>query len=246
MPAWPVAIYNYLKIIAMAYESMLDILAALPLFQGVTREKMAKIVGITRFHFLKYADGDIITNAGDQCNHVTFIISGKVRITFGSSDDRLRIHQSLVAPDVISPDFLFGSSTVYPGDVVALGDVGIVRLSKSEYLKVLHSDPIFMFNFLNHLSRNAQKSVEGVLAMTNGSIEERLAMWVVAVTQPSAVDIQIQCKNRDLYMMLGVQRASLIGALDCMVAMGVITYTPTEINVIDRRAMLEIMRKEYE
>lgn len=230
----------------MAYDSMIDILAGLPLFQGVTREKMAKTVGSTRFHFLKYADGDIIANAGDQCSHVIFIISGKLRITIASADERLRIHQTLQAPDVVSPDFLFGSSTIYPGDVVAIGEVSVVRLSKAEYLKVLNSDSIFMFNFLNYLSRNAQKCVEGVFSLTNGSIEERLAMWVIAVTQPSAIDIQIQCKNRDLYVMLGVQRASLIGALDCMVAMGVITYTPTEINVLDRRAMLEIMRNEYE
>lgn len=230
----------------MANESMLDILSILPLFQGVTHERMAKTVGNTRFHFLKYADGDIIANAGDPCTHVLFIISGKVRITIANSDERLRILQTLQAPDVVSPDFLFGSSTLYPGDVVAIGEVSVVRLSKAEYMKVLNSDPIFMFNFLNYLSRNAQKCVEGVLAMANGSIEERIAMWVIAMTQPSAIDIQIQCKNRDMYVMFAAQRTSLIAALDRMVAMGAITYTSSEINVLDRRAMLSIMRNGME
>lgn len=225
---------------------MLDVLSFLPLFQGVTRERMAQIVGSTRFHFLKYADGDIITSAGEQCTHVIFILSGEVRITIANSDERFRMLQTLKAPDVVSPDFLFGSSTIYPGDVVAIGDVSVVRLSKADYLKVLNSDTIFMFNFLNYLSRNAQKCVEGVLAMTNGSIEERLAMWVVFMTQPSAVDIQIQCKNRDLYVMFGVQRTSFIAALDRMVEAGAITYTPTEINVLDRRAMLAITRRNDE
>lgn len=230
----------------MANDSMLDALSALPLFQGVTRERMAQTVGETRFHFLKYSDGDIIANAGDQCTHVIFILTGQARITIANSDERFRILQTLTAPDVVSPDFLFGPSTIYPGDVVAIGEVSVVRLSKAEYMKVLISDHIFMFNFLNYLSRNAQKCVDGVLAMTNGSIEERIAMWVIALTQPTSSDIKIQCKNRDLYAMLGVQRSSFIAALDRMVAIGAIAYSAADICVLDRRAMLAIMRNGVE
>lgn len=227
-------------------DSIFDVLADIPLFRGVTHERIAQIVGTARFHFLKYSAGDTIMSAGEACTHVLFVIAGKVRVTISNTDDRFRISQTLAAPDVVSPDFLFGSSTVYPGTVVAEENVSIVRVSKSDYVKILSSDDIFLFNFLNYLSMNAQKSVEGVLSMTTGSIEERLAMWVVAMTQPTARDITIVCKQRDLYSMLGVQRSSYMAAIERMEEKGIIVYRPGTIQVPDRKAILNVMRNGFE
>lgn len=227
-------------------DSIFDILADIPLFRGVTHERIAQIVGTARFHFLKYSAGDTIVSAGEACTHVLFVIAGKVRVTISNPDDRFHISQILAAPDVVSPDFMFGSSTVYPGTVVAEENVSLVRVSKSDYVKILSSDDIFLFNFLNYLSMNAQKSVEGVLAMTTGSIEERLAMWVVAMTQPTARDITIVCKHRDLYSMLGVQRSSYMAAIERLVEKGVISYQPGKITVPDRKAMQNVMRNGLE
>ncbi|MCD8387372.1 MAG: Crp/Fnr family transcriptional regulator [Bacteroidales bacterium] len=227
-------------------DSMFEILTNLPLFRGVTHERIAATVGMAKFHFLKYSPGETVVEAGEPCTHIKFIIDGSVRISIANSDDRFRISQTLKAPDVISPDFLFGSSTIYPGKGVAVEEASIVQVSKSDYVKILASDEIFMFNFLNYLSMNAQKCIEGVLAMTGGSIEERLAMWVIALTQPTAQDITITCRQRDLYAMFGVQRSSYIAALDHLVEMGCITYAPGEITVTSRRAMLSVMRDGIE
>lgn len=225
---------------------MFDMLSELPMFRGVTHERIAATVGMAKFHFLKYSAGDVIAKAGEACTHVKFVISGSVRISISSIDERFVIAQTLKAPDVISPDFLFGRSTLYPGQVVALDEVSIVQLSKNDYMKILASDQIFMYNFLNYLSMNAQKCVEGVLAMTNGSIEERIAMWVVAMTQPTAQDITITCRQRDMYVMYGVQRSSFIAALDNMAAKGLLSYTASEINILDRRGLIDLMRNGLE
>lgn len=227
-------------------DSMFDILSDLPLFRGVTRERIAQTVGAAKFHFLKFAPGNTIAAAGEPCTHIKFVISGAVTVTIANSNDRFRISQRLAAPDVISPDFLFGSTTLYPGSVVAAEETGIVQVSKEDYINLLASDKIYMFNLLNYLSMNAQKSIEGILAISSGSIEERLAMWIVSLTQPTALDITITCKQRDLYVMLGVQRSSYMAALENLVKAGAIKYQPGEIKVLDRRLMLSIMRNGIE
>ena len=38
--------------------SMFEILMDLPLFQGVSRDKLSELIEKTPFHFLKFADGD--------------------------------------------------------------------------------------------------------------------------------------------------------------------------------------------
>lgn len=227
-------------------DSMFDILCDLPLFRGVTRERIALTVGAAKFHFLKYAAGETIARRGEPCTHVKFVISGSVTISIANDSDRLRVSQRLVAPDVISPDFLFGSTTLYPGTVTAAEETGIVQISKEDYINILASDKIYMFNLLNYLSMNAQKSIEGILAISTGSIEERLAMWIVSLTQPTARDIVITCRQRDLYAMLGVQRSSYMAALERLSAAGAIYYRPGEIKVRDRRLMLSIMRNGIE
>lgn len=221
--------------------SMFEILMGLPLFKGVTRERIAEIVGMAKFHFLKYLQGENIVTAGSPCTHIKFIISGSARSTIVNSDGRFSVSQTLVAPDVIAPDYLFGKATDYPSSVTAIEPTGILQITKSDYIKILNSDPIFMFNFLNLLSMNAQKAVDGVLALTTGSTEERIAFWIIALTQPSGRDITLSCRQRDLYSFFGVQRSSFISILEGMKERGILDFNQNEIRITNRRDLLNIL-----
>lgn len=222
-------------------DSMYEILMELPLFKGVSFDRISEVVGMAKFHFLKYPEGDTIISAGQPCTHISFVISGKVRSTISSPDNRFGVAQTLEAPDVIAPEFLFGKSTVYPCTVKALTPTGILQITKNDYLKILHTDQVFLFNFLNTLSMNAQKAVDGILALTDGSLEERIAFWIVALTQRSGKDVALTCRQRDLYSLFGVPRSSLVTALDNMKARGLIDYRPGEIRVNSRKDLLSIL-----
>ena len=156
-------------------DQMYQLLMGLPLFSGVTYDKMLEIIGNTKFHFLKYLEGETFINEGEPCTHLKFLISGQVRVSIANSDRRFTVSQTLSAPDVVAPEYIFGRSTVYPCTVTALGPTGILQISKSDYMKILHSDSIFLINYLNMLSMNAQKAVDGILSIATGSLEELIA-----------------------------------------------------------------------
>ncbi|MCM1036667.1 MAG: Crp/Fnr family transcriptional regulator [Bacteroides sp.] len=226
--------------------SIFDTLVELPLFRGVSRRKMADTVGAFKFHFLKYPAGERVFRAGEECVDLTFVLSGRVRITCAASDGRFSVEQTLAGPEVVAPDFLFGRITAYPGDVTAIDTVSVLRVSKSDYLEILRSDPVFLINYVNLLSMSAQKSVEGVLAVGTGSMAERIAFWVSALTQPRATGIRLRCSRRDLASLFGVQRSSLKATLDAMTADGLITHTASEIAVTDRRSLLALLHNHSE
>ena len=46
-------------------DSMFQTLMQMPLFHGVSYNKLSEILGKHRFHFIKYADNDKIISAGD-------------------------------------------------------------------------------------------------------------------------------------------------------------------------------------
>lgn len=224
--------------------SMFDILQELPLFRGVSRTRLSEIVGNTRFHFLKYLPGETIISAGETCTHVKFIISGEARMAISSANDRFVVGQTLEAPTVIAPEYLFGRLTRYPGSATAVTPTGIMQIAKTDYIKLLKSDHVFMFNFLNLVSVKAQQGEEGIMSLTTGNLDERIAFWIASLTQSTAKDITLTARKRDLYSVFGVQRSSFFATLDRMKEQGLIDYDNTshEIRVISRSALIRLLR----
>lgn len=216
-------------------------LMTLPLFKGVSYNRISEIVGKIPLAFSRHSAGASIALSGEPCRDIRFVIGGSVRIKISNHTERFRILQTLTAPAVIFPDFLFGRATSYPGDVTAIGDVSIMQIAKNDFISLLRDDEIILFNFLNMLSANAQKSVSGVLALTDGSLEERIAFWIEALTQIDASDILLQARQHDLSTLFGVPRSSFVDALESLRQRGVIEYTPTEIRVISRKSLRSLL-----
>lgn len=226
-------------------DSIFEILMGLPLFNGVSAERISEIAGKSKFHFLKYQPGETIISKGEACTHIKFVLSGNVKLAITNKDGRFKLSQVLDAPDVIFPEFLFGKATEYPCDVVAESVTGILQISKNDYMQILNTDDIFLFNILNYLSSNAQKSVDGVLAISSGALEERIAFWIIALTQCNSRDIVLSCKQRDLYSLFGVQRSSQIGALDKMKELGILDYSQNEIKIKSRRDLITLLNAQH-
>ena len=226
--------------------AIFTILMELPLFAGATINSIADVIGTTRLHFLKYTPGEKIVTAGEPCTHLKFIISGSARSVIENNDHRFRVSQTLAKSAVIAPDFLFGRLTSYPNTVTAIEPCSILQIAKSDYMDLLLKNEVFMLNYINLLSMNAQKSVSGVLAITTGSLEERIAFWIIALSQRGGTDITLTCRQRDLYALFGVQRSSFINTLESMRDRGLITFTQQEIRVTDRDRLLSLLTNSTE
>ena len=90
--------------------SMYEILMDLPLFQGVSRDKLSELIEKTPFHFLKYSNGQEIIAANSNCTHMKFIISGKVTIETQCRNLKIKLYENYAYAD--SRAFLVVSITV--------------------------------------------------------------------------------------------------------------------------------------
>ena len=182
-------------------DSMYDVLLQLPLFQGVSRAKISELIEKTKFHFLKYPDGE-------------FLISGCVRSEMVNKSGKIRVSEVLCAPNVLSPNHLFGRNTNYPSDLYAVEETGIMQIDKQTFIRIMQDESIILINLLNIISRRSQKSVETFLALSSGNVKERLAFWVLCFTQRKSIDVRVICKQKDLYTFFGVQRSVFMNALN--------------------------------
>ncbi len=222
-------------------DSMYEMLLTLPLFKGVSFKRMSEILEMVPFHFLKYLAGETVVQAGEPCTHLKFVISGSIRSSIVNADGRFKVSQTLHAPDIIVPDYMFGRATRYPNTAVAIESAGIMQISKADFVRIISEEDIFLFNYLNMLSVNAQKSVDGVLAITTGSLEERIAFWILALSQRGGTDVVLSCRQRDLYAVFGTPRQSFIQTLTNMKEKGIIDFDNSEIRVHTRQGLIDTL-----
>lgn len=82
------------------------------------------------------------------------------------------------------------------------------------------------------------------MALSSGSIEERLAFIITSLTQRGSKNIKLIYKQKDLCCILGVQRSSLMSALDRLSKEGIVDYTLSEISVNSREELFKILHSD--
>lgn len=220
--------------------SIFTTLRELPLLKGVSQSRLQSVVGHTPMHFLKFGADDEIVAPGQDCTHLKFIVNGSVRMEVAG--ERLTASYILHAPQVIAPDYLFGRTTKYPCRAVAISPVGIMQITKEDYRKMLMSDQVFLFNYLNFVSTNSQKGLHGIMSVAEGTLEERIALWVVSLTQPGSTDVVLRSDRRDLYSLFGATRSAYFSTLEHMRERGIVDFTDShELRILSRPALLELI-----
>ncbi len=222
--------------------SMYQQLMQLPLFQGVSTEKITALVEKLPFHFLKFRNGDQIFAAGEPCTHIKFIVSGQARLEMPFRKLRVTLSQTLTTPHVLAPEYLFGVENTYPYTAVAEGACGILQLRKSDYVKMVSGDKVFLFNILNYLSSAGQRSISSTMAIADGSVTERLATLIDTLVVNGATDIMLSYKQKDLCSLLGTQRTTLVATLDKLSDDGIVEYDSGNLRILDLPRLVEIIR----
>lgn len=224
-----------------AQPAIFEMLRSLPMFNGISLSDLQQLVGEIPFHFEKFAPGELIIEARQTNDLLRFILSGRAKAIIRNPTDRLRLSYILEGPSVIAPDFVFGRNTHVPMRVEAETEVSVVSITKADLLHLLTHSEIFLFNYLNIISAYAQKGIDGVISLTGGQLEERIAFWIIALTPVDAKEIELQSKHRDLYTLFGVQRSSFISTLDTLKLHGLIDYDGRGIRVIDRKGLRDLL-----
>lgn len=225
--------------------NIFDNLLQLPLFQGLSEERLHSLVEKYPFHFLKFNAAERIIDAGDPCSHLRFVVNGSVKVRETSRELRVTVEHCVSAPNVIAPDYLFGLTTNYPFDVYAQEPCGILQLTKGDFLSMLQTDDVLMINILNYLSRNAQRAKHILMGLKEGLTVQRIALLVAALTPQKSAHIALQFRQRDLCHLLGVRRATLLNALNELSGQELITFTTTSITVPHRDALLSVLKAGF-
>jgi CRP-like cAMP-binding protein len=222
-------------------DSIYDTILQMPLFSGMSKARLSEMIGKLKFHFLRFNDGETIANAGEECTYLTSVINGAVELITVGPNGNYQLSQTLEAPQFIAAEFLFGKTTVCPYMVKAVGKVNILQLDKNDCVSVIKSDRIAIYNYINYLSARAQLLYRGATAVTSDDTVKKIAHRIVALTQTNATNISLKLVSTNFARMFDDDEQKIDEALKLLQQHEILTYSDSEIKVINRRKLLDML-----
>lgn len=217
------------------YETIMD----LPLMKGLSREQVSSLLEKVHVEFVNLNKGDILVKPGEICDKISFIISGKIRISMSSDDGEVILQQSLGAGNALGADRLFGIDTTYNYSAEALATSSVMQFSKTQYFSLLHTHPIYAINYCNYVSALAQRPQSAMRLMTGNGLYTRLAAFLTLYTSRNSTDIELHISPSRLIAMSGETAENLHKTLQRLSKERLATYDNRKLTVISRSRLLE-------
>ena len=183
---------------------MYDTIMELPLFKGIGEEQLSLMLEKTSVEFLKFKDGEIIADPSTQVKGVDFIIAGKVKNVYKMENFPIEIEEILGKGNMIGALHLYGLDTHHVSQSIAIGEVSLMRVEKSQYMNILLSDRIYILNFVNYLSAAAQKPEKIMLNQGNASIKRTLDNLAYSLVSRRAESVNVKGNDQALAAYCGV------------------------------------------
>lgn len=207
---------------------MYENLLSLPYFQGMSKDDITSILDKVTFDFVKYNDGETICHRNDRCDKFLILVQGKVNVIAEAPDNSYRLTEEIVAPYAIEPYSMFGYDTDYKREYKAYGNCTILVWEKKFLFSELVKQDIFTINFLNLISRKAQKLESTIWTDTPSSIAGRIYKFML-----------LQCEQAHGRKILSIKMERLASIL-CETRLNV----SKTLNEMQDAGLIELHRKE--
>lgn len=139
---------------------MYSILTKCPLFRGLNEDKIKSLIGADGdYTIAKYKDGESIALRGTAYSGLMIVLEGCARGEISYSSGEREVIDTIEAPQLITPSFIFGSYNKLPIDITADGDVTIMTLHRGYLFEIMQSDILIMSNFIDIISNRANKAI---------------------------------------------------------------------------------------
>ena len=131
---------------------MFESLLTLPLFQGLGRDDVTRIIESSHLDFRKVAAGTAVCRQGELCDGLTFLLEGSFTTRVSSAVGDWWVEEELRAPEVVGLDVLYGSRRTHRQSVTAATDARLMFVDKHAMGAMIRYFDVMRLNVLNRLT----------------------------------------------------------------------------------------------
>ena len=205
-----------------------------PLFGNLEESEIITLMHTVRYRIIRCRKGQIWVSAGSVCQYADIIISGEmVAYVTGPSGNVIRMaaHQS---GKLLAPAFLFATDNHYPVTVEATTETTVLRLSPSDFDKMMHHDQRLMQNYIQLLS-NIISQLTKKVRMLSMSVREKVCIFLMEQSrQQQTNNILLPMSRQEIADHFGIQKYSLLRCLNELKREGAIRVEGRHIQLLSQ------------
>lgn len=222
---------------------MFEILSRSPFFRGHTPVELEEMFSKIAYSVKTFSKGQLVAQHEDEVKNLCVLIQGSVKGEMVDFTGKVVKIEEMFAPMPIAHAFIFGEKNRFPVDVVALTEVKILFIPKSEVVRLLQGSSIVLANYLNAISNRAQFLSSKLWFLSFRTIREKVAQYLLSLTQESKSDkVMISKSQGELAEFFGVTRPSLARVFSEMEQEGFIAVERKEITIKNRNGLLNMLK----
>jgi CRP/FNR family transcriptional regulator, cyclic AMP receptor protein len=176
---------------------------------------------------VQYRNGERVFGQGDLADAVFYVARGKIKLFVVSEQGREAVVALLGEGDFFGEGCLI-AQPLRLATAASMTDVMVIRIEKTEMIRVLHAEPAFAETFMTHLlTRNSRTEADLVDHLLNSS-EKRLARTLLLLAnfgkegRPEPITTKIS--QETLAEMIGTTRPRVSFFMNKFRKLGFIEY----------------------
>ena len=166
---------------------------------------------------------------------------GSVRTERLSENGNIISTEIIAAPRPIAASILFSDNNRFPFNVVALNDVEVIVIPKSEIMRMMMTNPDFMQNYLAHNANRTQFLTSRLQLLSIKTIKGKLAHYLLEQAKNTEKPFILTKNQSELAEFFSVARPSLARSLSEMVQDGIIRINKKEFTILNLNKMKELL-----
>lgn len=219
-------------------QRILEALERCPLFAGMCSTEIEITMSGVDYKLVRYDHHDIYALAGMPCRNADIIVEGVLICRMSALSGKQVEVSRLRTGNIIAPAFIFGKDNGMPVGVETDTKVTVMRISKSNFARLLRDNWQLTENFIHVLSNINVFLTKRMRVLSLFTVREKVA-WLLlerAGEQGSNV-IHLYRSRQEIADSFGIQKFSLLRVLSDLQKDGAIKINGREITIIDRKKM---------
>jgi CRP-like cAMP-binding protein len=204
-------------------------------------DEIEQLISNVPFQIKDFPNEANIASRSDECKSLMILIKGSVRGEMLDYSGKVLKVEDIFAPRPIASAFLFGQNNRYPVDVIANSEITLLNLPKESVLRLFQTNGLFLKNYLNAISNRAQFLSQRIWFLSFKTIKGKLAQYMLNLLKDNKNRIELPLSQKELAEFFGVARPSLARDLGDLEKEGIINVNRREIEIIDKKRLIEII-----
>ena len=214
-----------------------NLLSTAPIFKGLAPSEIERMLSEVPFNTLKFQPGTMIFQTGEQVNSLILVTDGMVKGEMVDYAGRVIKIEDVPAPGAIASAFIYGKANQFPVNVMAVSEVELLLIGKSDFLKLLMRNDTLLVNFLNMISNRSQFLSEKIKFLNFKTIRGKLANYILQKAGKDTIFISLGMNQNEIADFFGVARPSVARALRDLEDEGYIEAKGKNIRLIDKKGL---------